>query len=205
MSRWLGVFGLGVGAVLLAAFTAWAQADAPAGGRPRGGMGGGAMILRAPEVQKDLKLTDDQKEKIQALSRERLGREEMEKKLQEILKPEQLERLKQIRLQMAGPMALASPEVVKALELNDEQKGKIKTLLDQSREKAREAMQGARDLPADQRTAMWEKVQQQRKETAAKVMEVLTPQQREKFEKMQGAKIELNFPARGPRGGGQGR
>ena len=41
----------------------------------------------------------------------------MEQQLAEILKPKQLERLKQIRLQMEGANALSNPEVAMALHL----------------------------------------------------------------------------------------
>ena len=47
--------------------------------------------------------------------------EDMLKKLGEILLPKQLERLKQIQLQVEGAMALSNPDVVKALNITDDQ------------------------------------------------------------------------------------
>ena len=65
--------------------------------------------------------------------------EEIKKKIEAILTTEQLARLKEIRLQAAGPAALVHPDVVKALNLTDEQKEKIKTLRQQVADLRKEA------------------------------------------------------------------
>src|SRR5215216_4069736 len=116
-----------------------------------GGFRGNPLMLLGQEsVQKELKLTDEQKTKTDELrqkSREKMqeifqGDEgERQKKMQElneenrkavagILNPEQDKRLKEITYQQRGATAFADPEVVKALNLSEEQQGKVKTIND---------------------------------------------------------------------------
>src|SRR5262245_18889649 len=124
------------GAVLLLAAAATAQ---PGGG---GFMRNPAMLLNQESVRKELKLSDEQVKKAEefgAKMRERFqdlqgleGEErrakvqeinkESEKTVGEILKPEQSKRLKQIGLQLQGPSAFTSQDVVKDLSITDEQK-----------------------------------------------------------------------------------
>src|SRR5919202_321888 len=62
---WNGI-GLALAATLALAGSASAQFGPPGGGPP-GGPRGGAMLLRIPEVQTELKLTDEQKTKVDAM------------------------------------------------------------------------------------------------------------------------------------------
>ena len=186
MSRSLCVFSIAVLGVLLASFSAQAQPPARAGR----GMSM-SMLLWSPQVQTELKLTDDQKAKVSALAGERGNAKETDKKVAEILQPEQLARLKQIHLQVAGVQGLNSPEVVKALTLTKDQRTKIKALQENVRAKMR-SMQG---MSGEERMT---KMTEIRKENMAKALEILTPAQREQFEKLQGAKFELDFPPPGP-------
>ena len=144
------------------------------------------MLLRSPQVQTELKLTDDQKGKVGALAGERGSAKDAEPKIAEILKPEQLARLKQIHLQVAGVQGLNNPEVVKALALTDDQRSKIKALQDDARTK----MQGMQGMSREERMA---KMLEIRKENMAKALEILTPPQKEQFTKLQGAKFEFDF------------
>ena len=135
------------------------------------------LLLRSESVQLDLKLTPEQIDKVKELGKtlreglpepgtfrnltpeERRAKfaelqpklkaraEETKKKIGEILTKEQMERLKQIRLQAAGPGALSDPDVVKALNLTDEQKEKIKTL----RKQIADLMTENRKLTRDER------------------------------------------------------
>ena len=213
MSRSLTVCALALAGTMLIAVSVQAQQNE--GQRPRRGggqgmatiPGGGIGLLRLEQVEKDLKLTDEQKEKIRGLGREmRENRENAEKKLADILTPEQRDRLKQIRLQVAGPIALtADAEVAKALALTEDQVSKLKAMQREAGEKMRESFQGMRDLSPEERRAkmgeMRQKMQEMRKDMTTKALEVLTSEQREKFEKMQGAKIDVDIFSR-PRGPG---
>jgi periplasmic protein CpxP/Spy len=64
------------------------------------------------------------------------------------------------------------------LKLTDEQKPKVKTVLEESSKK----MQGLRDVPQDERRT---KMQEIRDEENKKLKEILTPDQQEKYKKMQ--------------------
>ncbi len=198
-------------------------ATPPPAQRGPGFMGGGMpglFMLSNEGVQKDLKLSDDQKESItklqnkaredfsslQGLSQEERQpkmqalRKEQEEKIAGILNDKQNARLKEIAIQQAGAMALANKEVAESLKLTDDQVNKIKELTDSFRQDARAAFQSA----AGDRDAAREAMTKLRKQSNEKIMAVLTADQKAAFEKMKGEKIDL--PAGGffgpPRTGG---
>jgi Spy/CpxP family protein refolding chaperone len=210
------------------------QAQGPGGGgrgRGMGMMGGGGMLmlLQNEQVQKDIELVADQKEKLQKLAAatretmqskmgdtEKLSREERmtkmmevgkelqteaQKKIEGILLPHQLERIKQIQLQsMLATMpgaALASPEVVKDLGLTDDQQAKVKALNEEARKAMADMFSGGRPSDADR-----EKMDKARKERDAKFMDILTAEQKEKLEKMKGPKFDTSVLRQGPGGPG---
>src|SRR5262249_28394100 len=108
------------------------------------GMGGPGFLLMRPDVQKELKLTDDQlakfkeigeemfekgkenRDKFQGLSREEIGEKMREftkpfnEKYYAALKPEQTKRLKQLERQMAGVRAFNDKEIQDALKLTED-------------------------------------------------------------------------------------
>ena len=136
-------------------------------------------------------------------------RTDMDQKVAEILKPEQVDRLKQIQFQVEGARALRNPEVVKELGLSEDQTAKLTSMQREVMEKMREAFQGGgQEMTPEQRQERRAKMTEMRKEMETKAMEILTPEQKEKFQKMQGRKIEIELPAfggRGPRAGGRNR
>jgi Spy/CpxP family protein refolding chaperone len=161
------------------------------------------MLLTQPAVQQELKLSDEQIKKVgEALAQEReefrkmreLPREEREHKFAEffaanrkqakaIVTPEQAHRLRQIAWQQQGAMAFGNPRVAEALHLSDEQKEKIKTIRQETRDAARKVF--GQDPPAareDARKAM-EKLH---KDAAAKMMALITPEQKEKWQALIG-------------------
>ncbi|MHB1037462.1 MAG: hypothetical protein ACYC35_18855 [Pirellulales bacterium] len=112
-----------------------------------------------------------------------------------VLTPAQTARLKEIELQATIPTALARPEIMRALDISQEQFAKIRVLLDQMTQKqaAESPDLGGRD-PKDirQKTIAFMKRSNEVRAGAAKpVLEVLTPEQRTKFDKMLGKKIEV--------------
>ena len=137
------------------------------GGRQGGGI---AFLIRNEAVQKELKMDKDQADKaaeavksvrdkhsdeftkLRDLSQEerrakmteltKVINDETNAALETVLKPEQMKRLKELELQRAGLAALTRADVQKALALNDEQKGKIKTIAEESATKMRELMGG---------------------------------------------------------------
>jgi Spy/CpxP family protein refolding chaperone len=177
-----------------------------------GGFRGNPLMLLGQEsVQKELKLTDEQKTKADELrqkSREKMqeifqGDEgERQKKMQElneenrkavaaILNPEQTKRLKEITYQQRGATALADPEVVKALNLTDEQQGKVKTINEETQAAMRELFTPGQAPDEDARN----KMNDLRKSSGEKLMALLTPEQKSKWTALQGEpfKGEIRF------------
>ncbi len=113
--------------------------------------------------------------------------QETRKAVEEVLLPHQLERLKQISLQIRGTQALDDPEVAKELGITDEQKQKFAQIREESMNKGREL------FTSGQREQMREKFEALRKETDEKLLAVLTAEQKEKFEKMKGPKFEIDM------------
>jgi len=199
-----------------------------------GGMGGAnfeIMLLNAEPVQKELELVDDQIQNIKKYSEEQqaAGRERMEKlrdlsdderrekmqelmkdsekkataKLDEVLLPHQRDRLKEIGIQVRGPQAIAADDIADKLALTSEQKEQIEKLGEENREKMRELFQGGGG--GGDPEANREKMQKMRKESGEKLLGVLTADQKQKYEKLQGKKIDLDMGqifGRGPGGPG---
>ena len=133
--------------------------------------------------------------------------EKAQKEIAEILKPEQLQRLKQIEIQVLGAAALMTPEVVKALNITDDQQAKLKTIHYEAVGKRQELMGSLQGLSREEmmakRAESREKLRQIEKETLEKALAALTPEQREKFEKLKGKKLEVDLSTLLPRGQGR--
>jgi hypothetical protein len=205
----------------------------------RGGMGGGTglQLLQNEQVQKELEIVADQKTKITELATEqrtarqdmmsqlqdlqgeervtkmqelsKKSQEKLDKKLAEILLPKQLERLKELQIQAEGAAALMSnQDVIKALNVTSEQQEKMRAAQQELMTKMRDAMQGGGMDPQEMQANM----QKMTKELNEKLLALLTPDQAAKFEKMKGAKSDIDFTTigrgqrgqRGQRGGGGG-
>jgi Spy/CpxP family protein refolding chaperone len=185
------------------------------GGFGRGG-GGGANMLRMPEVQAELKLTDDQKTKVtdamaklreqrqnagqdfQSLSqdeRQKLmaqRRAEDDKALADVLNADQMKRYHQLQLQQQGLSSVAQDKALAdELKITDDQKTKIQTIADDQRNAMRELFQSAGG--GGDRQAMMQKMQDLRKQTDEKIAAVLTDDQKSKWKDMIGT--PFTFPA----------
>jgi Spy/CpxP family protein refolding chaperone len=190
---------------------------------PRPGGGGTLFLLTQKSVQEELKMSEEQVKKVSELEAKQreafrdfrdLSREERQKKFQEmakanekaigeILKPEQLKRVKQISLQRQGLRALGDPEVAEALKLTAEQKDKVKAVMDETGKEMR-ALFGA-GLDRDEARKKMEEI---RKASEEKLMTILTDEQKTKLKELQGEpfKGEIRFPQFGGGGGDrQGR
>jgi len=193
----------------------------------RGMIGSGLALLRSDVVAKDLALTDEQTEAVKKLGddarkqmtglrdslkdatrEERAAKmadaeKDIAKKVDAVLNETQRARLQEIKLQVRGPAALTDKEVADALKLSEEQVRKLTELAEARRSAVRAAIEAA----AGDRTAAREKVGQIAKDAADKMMDVLTSDQKEAFEKMKGKKLDLGTagfgslggPGRGPR------
>ncbi|MEX2286335.1 MAG: hypothetical protein WD648_04540 [Planctomycetaceae bacterium] len=110
-----------------------------------------------------------------------------EKELAGVLKEDQQKRLKEITIQVQGGRALLRPDVSAALKLSDEQKQKIKQVLDSQMERGAKVFADAQG----DREALTKKLGELRKEIDTEAVAVLNKDQQTQFESMKGEKFEL--------------
>jgi hypothetical protein len=169
------------------------------------------------KVQEELALSDEQKEKLtkqlEATVQEAMqffqqleGKkpEEREKELhtyrqnaqeklavflKDALKPKQLERLRQLELQVEGPFALGRPDVLKELKLTDEQRKQFMALVQEMQQKIEPLIKEAQTKgnPEEIRP----KALKIRKEYAGKIEALLTEAQKKQWQDMLGKPFAL--------------
>jgi Spy/CpxP family protein refolding chaperone len=118
------------------------------------------------------------------------------KELAEVLKPEQVARMKQIEVQVAGPRAFTMPEVAKALKLTDDQKDKLKDAQQAMQREVFELMQEAGFRPGERPDpAKMQEVNKKRagleKEFMAKAREALTAEQQDAWKGVIGEPVDV--------------
>ncbi len=224
------VFGLVLGIGLVVAPLAQAQRPGGGNFGGGGGFGGGGNVISTEAVQKELGLSTEQTDKLKLITeesqkqmRELFGarpaegedrekaREAMREKMtaaakeitskvEAVLTPEQKKRLKEIQLQAQGTRALVSEEVVKALNITEEQKKKIEEIRDANRPQfgrgGAGGQPGGGGAPGGAGGG-FERFQEQMKETEAKIMEVLTAEQKTSYETLKGKKFDMPRPTFG--------
>lgn len=187
------------------------------GGIMRGGGNVAGMLLQRADVQKELGLTEDQKTKIRQAQEKRqaamqelrnLPPEERQQKIQELMRfndltdalnDTQKKRLKELEYQWQGAMALNQQETAQAVGLTQEQRTKIAGIQEQMGQTLREAM---RDFqPGGDMTEVRKKMEDLRNKTEKEIEAVLTAEQKQKWQAMQGKP----FTFEGGRGMGFGR
>jgi Spy/CpxP family protein refolding chaperone len=186
------------------------------------GMGGdmGAILLANEGVQKELKLTDEQKSAVAKAAKDRQAaftkaREDMDRegfqtamesynkamtKVKADLKPEQKKRLLGIEVQVADKnktvTIFKNPEVVTALALTDKQKDSVKELLTTYEADAKELFDDAKGDFTKMRGIM-QKVQKMGGETYTKITKSLSEKQLAAWKELQGDKFDVVFPKGG--------
>jgi len=212
MMRFFGKLGLTLGALALLVSPAWAQG--------RGGFGGGAAgFLMAPNVQKDLKLTDAQVRKVQETLREIRERhqgdysalrdaspdvrwakmatlnetvsDEVKKALS--FSAEQSRRFDQISLQAHGLQAFANSTIDEKLKLTNDQKSRIRDIVAATRTSFAGAFN--KDASEQERRDARNKRAATQKENMTKVMALLTNDQKQAWKELTGEPIEIQYPA----------
>ena len=174
-------------------------------------------LLSSESVQKELALTDDQKVRLQKLRDDQesghpffggirgLSQADIQKKLDEhakgtrakiakILDQQQMKRLNELNIQLAGVAALAFDDVATKLELTDEQKNQLKSVADESRRRLTALFPANEEQLRDAQKRQ-ERQQQQTEianERKSKALAILTEEQKVKFEKMQGEKFDVS-------------
>lgn len=116
-------------------------------------------LVLVEEVQRELKLTDTQKQRHAALKEQQQARmqkaredyedreiflaarnailDDWESAIQDALEPGQRERLEQIRLQVQGPLAFDQRAIRRALDLSDDQADEIEAIVDEGMKELR--------------------------------------------------------------------
>jgi hypothetical protein len=176
-------------------------------GQPRGRRGAPQTDARGAAdwyfVQEEGRRGQFSPERLEEFRRAAEERAQQEReKLAEILLPNQLKRLNQIYVQVAGTAALNDADIAKELGITDEQREKMATVRIENAEAMRAQFAEFRDLEPEQRRA---KVEELRKQGDEKLLAVLNDEQKKKFEEMKGEKFDLPEGAlRGGFGGGRG-
>ena len=191
------------------------------GQRGQMGQGGVAALLKSEGVQKELKLDPDQVTKVKAAVQKvedqhkddlaklkDAGREEQRSKgreltqtistetfaaVNDILKPEQMKRLKQIELQRAGEEAFGRPEVQKALNLTDTQRESLKTIAADAAKERSSLRSGGSGGQGN-----FEKLAALRKETNEKTQAILTDEQKKTWKELTGEPFQMQTRQRRP-------
>ncbi len=183
-----------------------------------------SFLLASESVQKELTLSDDQKTSLKKLRDDQtaggqaffsqfmgLSQDEMQKRLEErakenrrqiskILSPKQMERLAEINIQMAGPLALNFEDVAKQIGLTAEQKEQLKNIGDEVRRKSADLTptNNGRLLTGEKRKELQQKFKEVSTERKEKALALLTDDQKTKFKQLQGDKFNTSTiqPAR---------
>jgi len=159
-----------------------------------GDMFGGLRDL--PEEERRAKF-EEMRGKLEATQKE------MREQIYGVLMPHQVDRLKEINIQIRGPGALDDAEVAAELKITEDQKKQLIAVREEVGQKMREMFANRGEGRGEDMRAKFQEMQNQ---TIEKLLGVLTPEQRDQFEKMKGEKFELDrsqmFGVRGPGGPG---
>jgi hypothetical protein len=233
----------------LGGLTALAQRQ-PGGGFGGGAFGalGPAQLVNSKTVHQELKVTEEQATKLREWSRE-FGSKQMERmreaftggqpdreriaeiqaelskeawqQVGDVLKEEQVNRLKQIEVQVAGLQAFALPRVKDALKITDDQQEKIRDIQRSSGKEIMELREefglkgfgggfGGPKLDADKQAEYDRKLAAINKDAMTQVEGVLTDDQKKAWKELTGASVDTAVIRReatpafgGPGGGGQ--
>ena len=177
---------------------------------------GPPFIVFREKVLDELKVTDEQREKLMQNLMERImetgpfldslkdGGPEREKKLEEhrkdaraklakqlkeVLQPEQLNRLRQVALQQEGAFALGQEDVRKELKISQQQMMKFMAIVQDLHKKVEPLMKEAHSggNPEEIRP----KIEQLRKDHAKQIEAVLTDAQKKQWKELLGPPFEL--------------
>ncbi len=176
----------------------------------RGGAGRGvttSMLLGQKSVQEELKLTEDQVKKIETISKDlrtkyaddlkdfqnrekfqeamKKMNEEQTKLLADVVKPEQMKRVKQIEVQVGGLRALTNEDVQKALKLTEKQIEQVKAMTEDLAKDSKSIRDDAGKDRAKLTEAM-AKINTLSKEASAKFLSGLSADQKTAWKELTG-------------------
>ena len=167
-------------------------------------------LATLPEVQTELKLTDEQKklatdllakqrEKRQELGQEAFspeGRQEMtsfntssDAAFTAKLDETQRSRFNGLLVQVNGSATLLDPEIAKSLKLSDDEISKLKSASQSNQAARREAFQGLQDLSEEQRAEAIKKVTDKESES---LLAILNSEHKKAFEDLKGKPLTID-------------
>ncbi len=198
------------------------------GGGGRGGQFGAqtpTSLVNRDDVKEDLKLTDDQKTKLDAINTElnekrravftdsngdrdamvkgmtKLG-EDTAKKVNEVLTADQQTRLKEIFIQFQGNRAVTNKDVAKDIALTDDQKKSVDDLVKKQGDAQRSVFEKVQAGEID-RSEVRAIMDKNNKALDDEIGKVLTSDQKDKLKTMGGKPfVRKDPPGRGGGGGG---
>lgn len=173
-------------------------------------------LLEDEPVQKELKIAEDQKARLEAALRDTepvrkfvldlrgISQEEQRQRFDELRKkvneaearvkdqltPDQKKRLTGVYLQISFPNALRSAELSASLKLSDDQKMRLKTIREEVQKKDRELPPIA---PGASDDALIERFQNSSKELETRFVAILDVQQRKQFEELKGPPVGFTY------------
>jgi len=156
------------------------------------------MVVMMPDVQKELKLSGDQKKQIMIAQRDLMNgggmsmnmstmNEEMDAKVLGGLNADQLSRLTELWIQYEGPLVLQDKVVAESVKLTDDQKTQIKAIWDKYQDTVLESMRNMRSNSA------MNALKKTKKEADAATLALLTPDQIKAFTDMQGKAFKFQM------------
>ncbi len=164
---------------------AWVEGQQ--GDKKKGGFGGGGgqqsplNVLNRADVKKELAITDEQLEKLPA---------EVLVAISKVLSEKQFKRFKQLELQQRGNNAFKDAAVQKALNITDEQKKSVNTILDGSAKEIADLGFGGFGKGGGNQ----DKIAGIRKDAKEKINGILTKQQRSDWSDMVGEPFTFTQP-----------
>jgi Spy/CpxP family protein refolding chaperone len=185
-------------------------------------LGAGPLgILSIDQVQQELRLTAEQREKLKTLGQQirdevrkqveelpglspevrqarlaeiiaksRLTADSVRKQVLDSLQPEQQARLREVTIQLRGPIALADEEIARALNLTEQQRAEIKAIRESALEGVRSLTAPLREKHEAPTPELEAKAADLQRQAVEQSLGVLTPEQKESLEKMQGEKVQ---------------
>jgi hypothetical protein len=170
-------------------------------------------LAQLEEVQQELKLTDEQKQKVEQLNEELVAarrdawenaagdfdkmREDIAKiyadfttQFNTALEEPQQKRAQELYIQINGAVALTNEAVTKELMVTDEQQKKLDQAAEESRQQVFDSFQDFQNMSDEERA---KKVEELIESRDTSLSAVLTDEQKAQFEKMKGEKLEVNL------------
>lgn len=142
---------------------------------------------------------------------------QIEKQIKEILNDSQYKRYQEIGLQQQGGLALMRQDIADKVNLSKNQRDQIRQILDDNRQNMRPPQGGEGERPDPEK--MRAQMEKNREALNAKIVAVLSGDQKATWQSMLGKPFKIEHPqggpggfpggpggpGRGPGGGGQGR